>query len=270
MSGKQPQLVFGDDGSAAADVAWLWVLNHTWPGWRVSVVTAKHDPEAGKGPDSGLRPWEPEVPRRMFDSSPEVVLEHLAAAADPREVLASFPDANLIAIGPRGSGALKAMHVGSTAESLLSSEQPLAPLAIIRSARPTRDVVLCVDGSPHAQRAAEVLAGMPWVSGCTVRILGVADGSADPTAGMAAAAEVVSRSGAAVDEVEAVAMRRMLAMDVKSTILDYVADTEPDLVAMGTRGEGGLKRLLLGSTASAVAHYARCSVLITRLPSDQA
>lgn len=36
--------VFGDDGSAAADVVWLWINNHRWPGWRISVVTAHHPP----------------------------------------------------------------------------------------------------------------------------------------------------------------------------------------------------------------------------------
>ena len=28
MNTPAPQLVFGDDGSAAADVVWLWINNH--------------------------------------------------------------------------------------------------------------------------------------------------------------------------------------------------------------------------------------------------
>ncbi len=32
-------LVFGDDGSEAADVAWLWVNEHTWPDSQIEVVT---------------------------------------------------------------------------------------------------------------------------------------------------------------------------------------------------------------------------------------
>jgi hypothetical protein len=31
--GSVPRLVFGDDGSADADVVWLWINNHSWPGW---------------------------------------------------------------------------------------------------------------------------------------------------------------------------------------------------------------------------------------------
>ena len=30
--GGGPHLVFGDDSSAAADVAWQWIAHHEWPG----------------------------------------------------------------------------------------------------------------------------------------------------------------------------------------------------------------------------------------------
>ena len=34
------RLVFGDDQSQAADVAWLWINCHDWPGWQIEAVTA--------------------------------------------------------------------------------------------------------------------------------------------------------------------------------------------------------------------------------------
>ena len=99
------------------------------------------------------------------------------AEADPRLVLDSFTDAGLLAIGPRGAGLLKQLGLGSTAEWLISAHRPLAPLAVIRSARPTRTVLLCVDGSLHARRATRTLARMPWITDTHVTVLGVADGS---------------------------------------------------------------------------------------------
>jgi nucleotide-binding universal stress UspA family protein len=51
--------------------------------------------------------------------------------------------------------------------------------------------------------------------------------------------------------------------DVRSTILDVIGEETPDLVAMGTRGLGGLRRVL-GSTARAVIDHSPCSVLIAR------
>jgi nucleotide-binding universal stress UspA family protein len=37
-----------------------------------------------------------------------------------------------------------------------------------------------------------------------------------------------------------------------------------NLIVVGTRGFGGFKKLALGSTASGIAHYAHCSVLVVR------
>ena len=51
---------------------------------------------------------------------------------------------------------------------------------------------------------------------------------------------------------------RGLADSTKRALAGEV-DEAPDLVALGTRGLGGLRRLVLGSTASAVVHHAPCS-----------
>ncbi|MGZ5500248.1 MAG: universal stress protein [Nitrososphaeraceae archaeon] len=37
-----------------------------------------------------------------------------------------------------------------------------------------------------------------------------------------------------------------------------------DLIVIGTRGRSGIKKLLLGSTASGVVTYANCPVLVTK------
>lgn len=47
-------------------------------------------------------------------------------------------------------------------------------------------------------------------------------------------------------------------------ITDYADKNAVDLIVVGIRGLGGFKRLLLGSVASGVVHYAHCSVTIVR------
>ena len=265
MSTEVPQLVFGDDGSAAADVVWLWINNHRWPGWRISVVTAQPSQPGppGAAEPSALRPWEPPEPRRLFVPDDVVQLEHLVAWADPRLMFDSCNEATLLAIGPRGTGELKRLHLGSTAEWLVSSHRPLTPVVIVRSARRVQRVLLCVDGSAHAQRAAQTLARLPWIGDCEVTILGVHGGHAEAERGMDEAAAVLHAGGIKllgrrlIDSIPNTAT-----FDVRSVILDTIAEEEPELVAMGTRGIGGLRRMLLGSTASAVVHHAPCSVLV--------
>ncbi len=269
--GREPRLVFGDDGSPSADVVWLWINNHSWPGWRISVVTAVPPPFGPPvGPErASAHQWDPPEPRRPFVGDEATRLENLIAEADPRLVLDSFKDAALVAIGPRGKGILKQLHLGSTAEWLISGHRPLAPVAIIRSARRTRHVLVCVDGSAHARRAVETLVSLPWISDTQITILGVSDGRSETERGVEEAetllragniGQVHSRLSSAIDQTAA--------FDVRSSILDTIAEEQPELVALGTRGLSGIRRAVLGSTASMVIHHAPCSVLVARADED--
>ncbi len=47
-------------------------------------------------------------------------------------------------------------------------------------------------------------------------------------------------------------------------IIQYVEKEGIDLIVIGTRGRSGIKKLLLGSTASGVVTYASCPVFVTR------
>ena len=49
-----------------------------------------------------------------------------------------------------------------------------------------------------------------------------------------------------------------------STIVDYAESKNVDLLIIGSRGLTGLKKMLVGSTASAVVKYAHCPVLVVR------
>ncbi|MDG6934563.1 MAG: universal stress protein, partial [Nitrososphaerota archaeon] len=48
------------------------------------------------------------------------------------------------------------------------------------------------------------------------------------------------------------------------SIVDYAERQGADLIVLGTRGMGNLKRALLGSVSTGVATHAHCSVLIVR------
>ena len=47
-------------------------------------------------------------------------------------------------------------------------------------------------------------------------------------------------------------------------LVDYCAEIEAELVVVGTRGLGWVKKLLLGSTAQDVVHSGTCDLLLVR------
>jgi nucleotide-binding universal stress UspA family protein len=50
------------------------------------------------------------------------------------------------------------------------------------------------------------------------------------------------------------------------TLVDIAADA--DLLVVGSHGRTGLRRLLIGSVASAVVQHAACPVVVIRLPEE--
>lgn len=54
--------------------------------------------------------------------------------------------------------------------------------------------------------------------------------------------------------------------DPATEIARYAADSNMDLIVMGTHGRSGLERMLLGSVAEQTLRAAPCSVLVVKLP----
>jgi nucleotide-binding universal stress UspA family protein len=54
------------------------------------------------------------------------------------------------------------------------------------------------------------------------------------------------------------------ASSVVKEIVEYAEEHKIDLIVIGTRGISGIKKMLLGSTASGVLSYAHCPVLIVK------
>ena len=52
--------------------------------------------------------------------------------------------------------------------------------------------------------------------------------------------------------------------DPADTILDVAAEQKADLIAVGARGHTGLRRFMLGSVSSKLAHHTSTSLLIVR------
>lgn len=253
MTSHRPTLMFGDDASPAADLAWLWINSHSWPDWRLRIVSAQA-PLPGPPPPvelTTLHAWVPPQPRRIYAESEFAEVEQLTALLDPRIALSA--PADLLVIGPRGKGMMKALHLGSTAHWLLA--RPPSPMLIARHGREVRTAVVCADGSAHADRALEALCAMPWVDRLMVIVLTIDDSWFDPEAAAQRAATTIAAAGA---DVEVTVRHR----PTTASIMAALDELSPDLVVLGTRGNTGLRRLAVGSTANTVVQASSCSVLV--------
>lgn len=258
---NNPVIVFGDDHSAHADRAWLWINNQRWPGWAVDAVTAvpgREDLASDELPIH-LDEWKPDSPRKAFVETGITSVRSLRSSADPRLVLDSCHDASLVVVGPKGAHGLRNLFLGSTADHLL--RQPPAPLVIATTPRQVTRVLVCTDGSPNAQRAVEVFSQLPLAADADhIAVIGVAtvgiyDDRDEIYKGVDAAAEVLSGLNPEPIRVQSEG-------DIAGTVLDHAFALRAQLVVLGTRGLTGLRRIVLGSTANAVARTVPCSVLV--------
>ncbi len=259
------RLVVGDDRSAGSQAAWDWVAAQDWDGWDVDVVTVEPvDLQHPVDPDGAvLRPWQPEAQRTLPGSGPDrrPVVRHLRAVGDPRAILLTVP-AELLVVGRRGRGVLKALHLGSTSDWLLHG--PPCPLVMVSEARPVRRALVCADGSDAALVAVRAFARLPLAAETDVEVLSVADGRTDPEAAARTALGVLVDAGVTAR----VAARTGETGDPREVIIDVAAQSGADLIVLGTRGVGIslLRRLLGGSVASYLCHHAPCSVLVADVP----
>jgi nucleotide-binding universal stress UspA family protein len=259
------KLTFGDDHSLEATKAWEWITAQVWPQWILDVITVQ---EAGKKTEDSplgyeaLQEWDPPQTRNIPEHCGFSEVHFLTAHHDPRVLLSTCPDSTVLVVGPRGKGLMKAMRLGSTAEWLMQC--PNTPLLIAKQTSVVKDVLVCVDGSPHADAAVALLTKFPWISQTHITVLAAVEKDNDIRERARAAAENLQKTGADVNVQIVLPDPLAVAINPRVTIQEFAERLNPQLIAMGTKGLTGLPRLKVGSVASAIAHHSVSSVLLVR------
>jgi nucleotide-binding universal stress UspA family protein len=237
----------------------MWINAQSWGDWGIDALTAHHDGR-GRG-SSAPRPWTPERPRTLLNPGAASGVRHLEADGDPRAALLEGASGHdLIVVGPRGTGLMKALHLGSTAEWLLHN--PPAPLVIARHGRKVERAVVCTDGSRDAAAAVRVFAGMPWIGDVEVHVVCVQQQGLDAETVASQTAQVFQGLAKSVHNVVVGPDPNEVFYHVRDLIMDYLQQVEADLVVQGTRGQSAWAALRAGSIATSLAMHAPCSVLI--------
>ena len=254
------RLVFGDDQSQAADVAWLWINSHAWPGWQIEALTVT---PIGDIQESEVRAWEPRHPREMLRAGTQAPVHHEQITGDPVLTLAGLRDRDLLVVGPKGRGFRKTLHLGSVSESLVHN--PPMPLVIARHGVPTTRALVCADGSADSQAAVAALAGMPWLGQVQVLVVAVPESGLDADGAVEGAADVLLTGARSVQAEVLVPDDLQIVVNPRAMLFDAAKRWDADLVVLGTRGLSGLAAFRAGSIATELACHAPCSVLMARV-----
>jgi nucleotide-binding universal stress UspA family protein len=142
-------------------------------------------------------------------------------------------------------------------------------------------VLLAVDGSECSEAAVEEVARLPWPSGSEIRVISVVEVapvrlvneawvlSPDyfeqwEKAALEDARATIDRATGRLKSAGLATSTTIFKGLPKEAIVDEAERLGADLIAMGSHGYTGLKRVWLGSVSLAVASHAPCSVLIVR------
>lgn len=182
-----------------------------------------------------------------------------------RGLLEAAADADLLVIGARGLGGFKGRLVGSVSQYCL--QHATVPVAIIkdsgtRESNPT-GITVAIDGSPTADLALAWAAAEARRRETSLAVvhagprptLGSGDDS-DDVADDPANAALARADTTGIAEVRPVVGRG----SPGGVILDAARNAE--LIVLGTRGCGAIKRMLLGSVAAQVTHRAAAPVVV--------
>ena len=143
------------------------------------------------------------------------------------------------------------------------------------SAFPSR-ILLATDGSPHAELAAMKAVDLAHRTGARLHVVAV--GRTFPTAVYDVytetgqedlrreAQEILDEQVRKIEEAGGTVAIAHLKLDERrdEAIVHLAEEIGADLIVIGSRGFGGLKRALLGNVADSVVRHAHCPVLVVR------
>jgi nucleotide-binding universal stress UspA family protein len=228
-----------------------------------------------------------EIKRELSGSGYDVeatVMINRPASAIVAEARRSAVD--LIVLGSRGRGSLGSAVLGSVSAEVV--DHAPCPVLVARTPCITR-AVLAHDGSDGARQAEQLITTWSFLRRLPIRVvsawsLAPSYVSLDAMGGSFMNGELYQQ---VIDDVRAEhtraaneAAKRLVddgvaaIADVREgpaaqAVIDAANETGADLIVVGSRGQSGLTRLLLGSVARSVLLHAPCSVLITRQRSER-
>lgn len=140
-------------------------------------------------------------------------------------------------------------------------------------------IVVGTDGSAGATLALDRAAGLAKADGATVHVVTavppplrepyVSSARTEHVDAGGVAESVLARARHVLEEAGVAVETHTRGGDPAEAILDVAREVDAELIVVGARGLGGLKRFLLGSVSTKVSHYADRTVMVVRDPAQE-
>jgi nucleotide-binding universal stress UspA family protein len=284
-------VVVGIDGSDVSSTALDWAIGsakahhegillvHAWN------VPIPPSPVSGAVPPTDASPFE-DAARRLADAAEQRVREagidvesRVVAGPPAHTLLTEAENASLVVLGSRGLGGFSELLLGST--SVQVATHAACPVVVIRPHDP-------VPGGPEAGRVVVGVEGPGSAeplefafAEASFRAVGLTAVHAwnSPSLDAPGVGAPISLSSDQVTDEELRVLAESLGglrerypdVDVRQYVMHgspapalVTASAGALLLVVGSRGRGGFRALLLGSTSHAVLHHAYCPVAVVR------
>jgi nucleotide-binding universal stress UspA family protein len=190
--------------------------------------------------------------------------------------LAEEIGAGLIAVGSRGRGRIRRLLLGSVSDAVVRNAH--YPVIVVRW-KPVvfpAKILLATDGSEEATLAAQTAADLSERTGSELHLIHVGEMPLlyhPERHGYGAEYEEREKEARQLLEAQVERMKAAGATEAQAHLSMGRADEEivvlaerlgADLVAMGSRGLGGVRRAMVGSVSDSVVRHAHCPVLMVR------
>ena len=166
-------------------------------------------------------------------------------------------DAELVVIGRRGESEDRAeAHLGRNIERVIRATH-LPVLVAVQAFRPIRRFLVAYDGGFTSEKAITSLLNQPLLKGAEGHLLTVGEGSDNERNRLAHAVARLRDAGYSVTE-------HLRPGDPEHVIQDIVDELDVDLLVMGAYGHSRIRKLIIGSTTTAVLQSSAVSTLVVR------
>jgi nucleotide-binding universal stress UspA family protein len=175
----------------------------------------------------------------------------------------SKKNCDLIVMGVHGENEKAPYALGSVTRKV--TMQATCPVFIAKNLSSLSSMLVCVDGSERSTRALEFAAGLAELMNSSITLLYVQEQRLHMASSKVAkelGERVLTESLGAIEKRKVKIDKRLEVGVASDTIVRVAEKGKHDLIVMGSRGLGAVKRLLLGSVTDDVTQKAECSVLV--------